>query len=35
VILNLLMEVTLTPVFDALSASHPRFDETLAADYHA
>lgn len=35
VILNLLIVIVLTPVFNALSASHPRFDETLAADYHA
>jgi len=35
VILNLVIAIVLTPVFNALSKPHAPFDETLAADYHA
>ncbi len=35
VLLNLLVAVILTPLFDAMSSSHARFDETQAADYSA
>lgn len=33
VILNIIVAVVLTPVFDAVKRS--RFDETVASDYHA
>jgi solute:Na+ symporter, SSS family len=35
VILNLVVVVVLTPVFNAMSAREARFDETVEADYHA
>ncbi|MGB7258314.1 MAG: sodium:solute symporter family protein [Pseudolabrys sp.] len=35
VILNLVVVVVLTPVFNAMSARDARFDETVEADYHA
>lgn len=35
VILNIVIAIVLTPVFNALSKPHAPFDETLAADYHA
>ena len=35
VILNILVAIVLTPVFNALRKPHAPFDETLAADYHA
>jgi hypothetical protein len=35
VILNLLLAVVLTPLFNALSAGRTPADETLAADYFA
>ena len=35
VILNLVLAVVLTPVFNAMSARDATVDETLAADYHA
>jgi len=33
VILNLIVAVVLTPVFDAISARRVPMDETVAADY--
>jgi SSS family solute:Na+ symporter len=35
VILNIVVAIVLTPVFDAMSAQPTRFDETAASDYHA
>jgi SSS family solute:Na+ symporter len=35
VILNLLVVVVLTPVFDAMTTRRTLIDETVAADYHA
>ena len=35
VILNLVLAVVLTPVFESVRASRSRIDETVAADYHA
>ncbi len=35
VILNLLVAVVLTPVFNAMSTGRVQIDETVAADYHA
>jgi SSS family solute:Na+ symporter len=35
VILNLLVAIVLTPVFNAMGSGRPSFDETAAADYHA
>ena len=35
VILNLIVAVVLTPVFDAISARRVAMDETAAADYFA
>ena len=35
VILNILVAVVLTPVFDAMRGRRPRFDETVASDYRA
>lgn len=35
VILNLLVAMLLTPVFNRLAPARPQADETLAADYHA
>jgi SSS family solute:Na+ symporter len=35
VILNLIVAIVLTPVFNALQAQRPPLDETVAADYHA
>jgi len=35
VILNIVVAIVLTPVFNAISAQPTRFDETAASDYHA
>ncbi len=35
VILNLVVAIVLTPVFNAMGGRRPTFDETAAADYHA
>ncbi len=35
VILNLLVAVVLTPVFNAMSSQRTPIDETVSADYHA
>jgi SSS family solute:Na+ symporter len=35
VLLNLLLAIVLTPVFNAMRAPQARFDETRAADYFA
>jgi solute:Na+ symporter, SSS family len=35
VILNIVVAVVLTPVFNAMAAERARFDETVASDYHA
>ena len=35
VILNIVVAIVLTPVFNAMSAQPARFDETAASDYHA
>jgi solute:Na+ symporter, SSS family len=35
VILNLLVAVVLTPVFNAMSSGRTPIDETVSADYHA
>jgi SSS family solute:Na+ symporter len=35
VILNLVVAIVLTPLFNAMSGRRPTFDETAAADYHA
>jgi SSS family solute:Na+ symporter len=35
VVLNLLVAIVLTPVFNAMSAQRAPLDETIAADYHA
>jgi hypothetical protein len=35
VILNLLVVVVLTPVFNALATNKSRVDQTVAADYQA
>jgi SSS family solute:Na+ symporter len=35
VLLNLLVAVVLTPVFNALSAQKTRVDQTVAADYQS
>jgi SSS family solute:Na+ symporter len=35
VILNLLVAIVLTPVFNGMTARRPPIDETVAADYHA
>jgi SSS family solute:Na+ symporter len=35
VVLNLLVAIVLTPVFNAMSAQRAPVDETIAADYHA
>ena len=35
VILNIVVAVVLTPVFNAMSAPRTPFDETVASDYHA
>jgi len=35
VILNLVVAIVLTPVFNAMTSRRTPFDETAAADYHA
>jgi SSS family solute:Na+ symporter len=35
VVLNLVIAIVLTPLFNAMSGKAARFDETVAADYHA
>jgi SSS family solute:Na+ symporter len=35
VVLNLLLALLLTPLFNAMSAHRGRADETVPADYHA
>jgi SSS family solute:Na+ symporter len=35
VILNVVVAIVLTPVFNAVTAQRVPFDETVAADYHA
>jgi SSS family solute:Na+ symporter len=35
VVLNLIVAIVLTPLFNAMSGKTARFDETVAADYHA
>jgi SSS family solute:Na+ symporter len=35
VILNLVLVIVLTPIFNAISAQRIPFDETVASDYHA
>ena len=35
VILNIVVAIVLTPVFNAISAQPTRLDETAASDYHA
>jgi SSS family solute:Na+ symporter len=35
VILNLLVAIVLTPVFNAMNTRRMQIDETVAADYHA
>src|SRR5499427_5359855 len=35
VLLNIVVAIVLTPIFNALAAERARFDETVASDYHA
>jgi solute:Na+ symporter, SSS family len=35
VILNIVVAIVLTPIFNAIAASRTHFDETVATDYHA
>jgi SSS family solute:Na+ symporter len=35
VLLNIVVAIVLTPIFNAIAASRPPFDETAATDYHA
>jgi hypothetical protein len=35
VILNVVLAIVLTPVFNAMRAQRTPFDETVASDYHA
>jgi solute:Na+ symporter, SSS family len=35
VILNVVVAIVLTPIFNAMTAQRVPFDETVASDYHA
>jgi hypothetical protein len=34
-ILNIVVAIVLTPIFNAIGPPRTRFDETVASDYHA